>query len=233
MIEIINYLMYNNNKFYYNGERGVSEYIHFELEQNNYYKTNEIDFKDDDIIIDIGANIGLFSITIAKKYPNIKIYAYEPFEENYKVLLKNIEINGIKNIIPSNKFVANKSNEKIKMRGTPANFGGSEIMLDSITTEKTIVCEMDSISLDDIIDNRKIKFLKIDCEGSEYSILYNSKQLSNIEYLGGEFHTTHKNKDEKFTPNVLEDYLKAYIHNVFHEDIFMSEETDSLVMELT
>lgn len=47
--------------------------------------------KKDDILFDIGANIGLYSIYAAKK--GIKVYAFEPDSQNYGLLHKNIYLN--------------------------------------------------------------------------------------------------------------------------------------------
>ena len=55
-------------------------------------------------------------------------------------------------------------------------------MLESDTKIKTI-------SLDDILSQfDKVKFMKIDVEGSEYPILFTSKQITKVEEIVGEFH---------------------------------------------
>jgi hypothetical protein len=48
---------------------------------------------------------------------------------------------------------------------------------------------VESVSLDDLLqDTGPIRFLKIDCEGSEYEILYTSKLLHLVGEIAGEFH---------------------------------------------
>ncbi|MDR1942676.1 MAG: FkbM family methyltransferase [Endomicrobium sp.] len=61
------------------------------------YKLNCIDFNQMDVVIDIGANIGMISIYLAKKYPFLKIYSFEPVKCNYEKFKKNIELNKIPN----------------------------------------------------------------------------------------------------------------------------------------
>ena len=51
-----------------------------------------ITFDESDIIIDVGANIGAFSILFAKLYPFIKVYAVEPVAETYIKLCQNIKL---------------------------------------------------------------------------------------------------------------------------------------------
>ena len=72
---------------------------------------------------------------------------------------------------------------------------------------------MKTISLDDIFKKfniKKVKLLKIDCEGAEFDILYNSKQLQagNIEYIVGEVHSFDDKKNNKKS---LLEYLEKYI----------------------
>ena len=50
------------------------------------------------IILDVGANIGWYSLLWGKKYPNSKIHAFEPIEETYNYLISNSILNGIKNV---------------------------------------------------------------------------------------------------------------------------------------
>lgn len=54
--------------------------------------------KHSDTILDIGANTGLYSILSSKVNPLCKIYAIEPYTINYNRLMKNLELNYIKNV---------------------------------------------------------------------------------------------------------------------------------------
>ena len=49
-------------------------------------------FSKNDILIDIGANVGMYSLRAAVKY-GVKVYAFEPESQNYAILCKNIMIN--------------------------------------------------------------------------------------------------------------------------------------------
>ena len=186
---------------------------------NNEYDFN-IDFKEGDIVIDIGANVGMVSILLAKKFPFLKIYSFEPLKENYYNLLKNIELNNIPNgIITAENKAVTKDGRLITMSINSANKGGSStadiVSTNSIMTKEN--CQIESITLEGIFKKyniNKLKLLKIDCEGSEYEILYNTDTnlLKNIENLRGEFHEN-KNLTDEYDIDKLCEYVSKYIKN--------------------
>lgn len=49
---------------------------------------------------DIGANIGIYSLYAAKRFPSLLVYAFEPQLENFISLCRNIKLNNLDNIIP-------------------------------------------------------------------------------------------------------------------------------------
>ena len=186
---------------------------------NNEYDFN-IDFKEGDIVIDIGANVGMVSILLAKKFPFLKIYSFEPLKENYDNFIKNIELNNIpKEVITAENKAVTKDGRLITMSINSANKGGSSttdvISINSIMTKEN--SQVESITLEEIFNKyniNKLKLLKIDCEGSEYEILYNADTnlLKNIENLRGEFNEN-KNLTDEYDIDKLCEYVSKYIKN--------------------
>jgi len=43
-----------------------------------------------DVIFDIGAEIGWYSLLLSKRFPKSKIYSFEPIDELFQILNKNI-----------------------------------------------------------------------------------------------------------------------------------------------
>lgn len=187
---------------------------------NNEYDFKNIYFKDGDVVIDIGANVGMVSILLAKKFPFLKIYSFEPLKENYDNFIKNIELNNIpKGVITAENKAVTKDGRLITMSINSANKGGSSttdvISINSIMTKEN--SQVESITLEEIFKKyniNKLKLLKIDCEGSEYEILYNTDTnlLKNIENLRGEFHEN-KNLTDEYDIDKLCEYVSKYIKN--------------------
>lgn len=70
------------------------------------YERYGVEIEDKDrIIVDIGAGFGDFSITITKKYPRVKIFAFEPDSFYFNLLQENIRLNKVRNIIVYQKAI--------------------------------------------------------------------------------------------------------------------------------
>lgn len=142
-------------------------------------------FQDDDIIIDIGANVGIFSVHLALMHPNVKILAYEPSAENFRHLMMNLECNNIKNVIAHNLALTCDGRE-IEIGIGEGNTGGA-CMYDLTSGNHRNKCQ--SITLDSIVNNYpKIKLVKCDVEQAEYEIFENFKGWEKVEFLAGETH---------------------------------------------
>ena len=150
------------------------------------YLDDELNIENNDVVLDIGGHIGLFALFASQFCKKGKIFCFEPIKENYNILLENIELNTVKNIIPFNLAVYNDS-KRVKMYLNEDDAGHSIILPSS----KSI--QTDSISLKKIFDDNKIDlcdFAKIDCEGSEYSIIdaLPSEYLKRINKMAIEYH---------------------------------------------
>ena len=170
-------------------------------------------------IVDIGGNVGYFSFLIASKMPEAKIMAYEPILSNVSLFNKNININpGLQNRM---------SVQQKAVTGTPVNY--IEIFFDdteantvvasifeSFAKENKKATKIAAISLGEIIETNKLEcidLLKLDCEGSEYPILYESdrnifKKIKNMVIEVHDLDTDKKNN------TVLKDFLIQNGYNI-------------------
>lgn len=149
------------------------------------YERPEIDYisqylKSGNVFVDIGANIGLFSLNASKIVGDKgKVISFEAFSSNYRQFKNNIEINNFKNIISENKAISNQnSTVEILYNEGDHNIGMASSFLKNFTSKEIV----ESITLDDYASNNsieKIDLIKIDIEGGEYNaILGMTKILS-------------------------------------------------------
>lgn len=136
-------------------------------------------------IVDIGANIGIFSIHAATLFPQAKILAYEPCGETFSNLKKNINPFNVQ-VYP---YAVGQHSGKVNLsvegdltacyvaNNNRSSFINSSQVCDMISFQE-IAAQMDG----------KIGLLKLDCEGSEYEIMQ-SPSFSCVEHVVGEFHT--------------------------------------------
>ena len=131
------------------------------------YERPGFEIKNDDIIIDIGGHIGLFALFSSQFCKSGKIYCFEPIKENFDMLKSNIELNHIANIFATN-IAVSKDNGRVTIYLNEDEAGHSMY----VTGTKSV--QVDSTSLQTIFDLHNIDscdFLKVDCEGEEYSIM--------------------------------------------------------------
>ncbi len=122
----------------------------------------------EDIIFDIGANIGWYSNHIAAMQTTGKVYCFEPIPETFKKLSDNTNLNGFKNISLNNLAFSEKK-QILTFYYSPTQTGASSSR--NITEREDIVkLECDSISVDDFVHENnisKVSFIKCDVEGAE------------------------------------------------------------------
>jgi FkbM family methyltransferase len=131
------------------------------------------------VFVDVGANVGIYSLYAAFLYPSLRIIAIEPDVNNYIELVKNINLNGFKNIIPMNMAIGgwNQASFFKNSSSLPGNSDGKLDKKDGIP--------LLSITIDYLIRIvSKIDFLKIDIDGGEYDAIFGMEQnLGKIESM--------------------------------------------------
>ena len=133
------------------------------------YKKENFEIKPNDVVIDVGAHIGLFTIYASQFCTNGKIYSFEPVIENYQLLLENIQLNNLNYVTSFNQAVSN-SDDSIDL------FLNSDESGHSMFSKSSESIKINSTSLQNFFDENKIDhcdFIKLDCEGAEYEIIRN------------------------------------------------------------
>jgi FkbM family methyltransferase len=169
------------------------------------YKLTAIDFRPGDVVVDIGANIGIVALYLAKKYPDIRIVAIEPVPTTFRHLRENIELNGVRNITALNCAVTDDGRD-LRMIVNPGHSGGSTGHLRNMKQPGHFNLKVKSRTLDGIfaefVPNR-CRLLKIDCEGAEYEILSSARCLDRVDHLGIEINHNQFLASQGHTPEGL------------------------------
>lgn len=156
---------------------------------NQLYDGDNFAINPDDIVVDIGAHIGAFSVYAARKATKGKIYSYEPHKTNYEQLLKNKSLNNCENIYTYNFAVSGKKGF-CTLFISKTNTGGNSIYK---LVDANAELKVPAVTIADIFNDNKLKridFLKIDVEGAEYDIVLKTppKILKKIDKISMEFH---------------------------------------------
>jgi FkbM family methyltransferase len=154
---------YGNSSFQKNTEI-------WEKESLNYF-FNLINKNEKVNIVDIGANVGLYSL-YAKYLPNSQFYSYEPYKFTYDLLNENIKLNNITNVNTYNIGLGDKKGKTI-LNVCLSNDGLNTMGTNPLRFNDISSIEVEIDTLDNIFYNNNIKvdYIKIDTEGYEYNIL--------------------------------------------------------------
>jgi len=143
-------------------------------------------------IIDIGANAGFFSLFAASRFFGATIIAFEPISINFKQLKRNRNLNKNACIFCRQMAVYGHSGEVLLTFDPDDSFTTAASVIGKENRQKGTV-KVASVTSADIFDEYQLErcdFLKMDCEGSEYDILYNcpDKYLHRVIQMALEVH---------------------------------------------
>lgn len=131
-----------------------------------------LQLRKDEVFIDAGAHIGKYTLSSAKIVGNEgRVLAFEPHPINYQVLVRNIELNKIRNVTPINLASWN-------LDTTLKLFIGEVSGQHSVRANSLGFLEVKARVLDHILSGYpKINLVKIDVEGAEYETLCGLEQV--------------------------------------------------------
>ena len=154
-------------------------YEHYVRQQYERYSSEIVKnyLKPNSTFVDVGAHYGYYSLLAHHSCKNIKILAVEPVSENFEILKKNIALNRIEKSEVYNFAASNVTGFK-EFNITEASDSAGFYEHPNVRTKKVI--RIKTVRLDDMLENRKIDFVKIDVEGHEIPVLSGlSKTIAN------------------------------------------------------
>ena len=160
-------------------------------------------------VIDIGANVGYFSLYVFARFPGSKVIAFEPIESNFQLLEANRKRNAGLDWTLVPQAVFSRSGPLVLTMAPEDEFTTDATIFDNVRGSKEIT--VDAVSLAEILDSRisgAVDYLKLDCEGAEYDVLYGCppELFERILTIVVETHPGHADNQNK---SALERHLAA------------------------
>ncbi len=158
-----------------------------------YFRNNEkkeVDFIKSKFVdgcnaIDVGANLGFYTLLFSSISPKGKIYAFEPSNENYQKLVENINLNNCNNVFINKLALSDYSGSSNLFLTKDINEGGYYLLKQN-NSQNQFLEKIEVKKGDEIIDkNIFYDFVKIDVEGHEIQVLNGMRKIleNNVKYL--------------------------------------------------
>ena len=201
------------------GEKHNVYCVFNEITTHNVYNNEYVSVEKNDLVIDIGFNYGLFSMTSLRYQPK-RIIAFEPnpkLVKTFKGYFKEsmIELH--------QKAVSNKNGHAIFYENLDP--GMSTIFEDINNVSQGDSYDVEVINFNDFIISNNVEtidYLKVDCEGAEYDIfgsIPDNYLKNNIRKVAIEFH--HKLSDIK-----VQDLIERLKRNGFNIELVYEENSN-------
>jgi FkbM family methyltransferase len=163
------------------------------------YGIEKMSFAPDDVVVDIGAHVGIFSYMCYRRGSR-NIHAYEAEVKNFERLAQFV--GDVAGIFPYHLAVFRSDQNTVDSLPHSGylgdNTGGGTVLfrgqtvdleLQAIVGEPAGAQSTSVIALDEILKQfARVRLLKLDCEGSEFPILLTSQLLERVEQVLGEYH---------------------------------------------
>lgn len=139
-----------------------------------WWKKIALNIREGDTIVDIGAFIGIFTITMARRAGKTgRVIAFEPNPKNLTLCRKNIILNNVSGQVELLDIAIGNSNGPARL----SDEGSASHIVSSAMPGGAGCLTVKSDSLDEILKGRKVDIIKIDTEGYEADVLSGAKDL--------------------------------------------------------
>lgn len=179
-----------------------------EIYRDKVYKPF-IEDKKDLVVLDVGANIGLFTQYVSE-YAK-QVYSIEPSDIHSRALNKLVTFNQLKNVTTIKKALSNKDGEATFYHNSNVTMFSLNPIIDNTGVKETV----QTITLGTLFKDfniNKVDFMKLDVEGSE-GLVINSKDFAElapkIKTIVFEWHNW-----SGFNPDQLVNTLRDYGYTI-------------------
>lgn len=168
-------------------ENTSDEFVVREVMSGEYRK---LDITPNDIIVDFGLNIGIFTIYALKRGAK-KVHSYEPDNENFSLAQYNIQKNGYKDkvLLHNLAVIGNDDKERTFALNGKKNKGAHSLLTKRGRSHKVVDC----VNINTVLKTVQPTIIKMDVEGAEYECIKAVDSFAGIKQFIFEFHHAHLN----------------------------------------
>lgn len=130
------------------------------------------ELKSGDVFADVGANVGLYTIAVAKRLGRSgRVIAFEPDPANFATLKKHIHLNGMADQVELSKIAVWETSGQVAFR---IGMGAFSHVVTSLGDDVRMV---ECVCLDNIFSHKRLDIMKIDVEGYEEKVLIGGSNI--------------------------------------------------------
>lgn len=126
--------------------------------------------------LDIGANVGMFSMSVANELHNVAIHAFEPVPANFSILELNLNVNNMEDRIVVNNLAVSHHCSTISMVVN----GQLSHVIQNESKDKLTTVSINTVSVDYYCDSNEVtdvQLIKCDVEGFELDVLRGAEKV--------------------------------------------------------
>lgn len=152
---------------------------------------NKLKINSDDIVVDFGLNIGMFTVFALNKGAKL-VHSYEPDKDNFALAQKNVAMNisdSFRYVLHNEAVIGNNDKTREFSINLKKNKGAHSLVAKRGRDTVTVDC----VNINDVFNNVKPTVVKMDIEGGELECLPAVQDWSSIREFIMEFHHAHLN----------------------------------------
>ena len=156
----------------------IMNFVHYEPQES---KVMDLLSSGSEQILDIGANIGWYSVRFAKRNPRAKVHAFEPMPISNAYLQRNVALNGVGHQVCCYNYGLSEKGGSFEFFVAPGN-GVNASLLNVAEAHETKAVVGLTLTLDQWTKNQEIKpdFIKCDVEGAELLVFRGGEETLKV-----------------------------------------------------
>ena len=185
------------------------------------YDLGEQRFDPADVVIDVGAHIGVFA-TVCHRRGSRAIHCYEPDASNFELLESNVgQLPGVHLKRAAIWRSDDGAGTEVLLSGADGDNTGAcsvlaggralDFATQTVADRSTTALRVGAVPLDAVLAaHDRVDLLKLDCEGSEFPILLTSRELHRVRRIVGEIHELTEAAMDRLSPASRVGGYRAY-----------------------